>query len=79
MRVEEFKMDRQNQVEIGQTVTITERNTIAFYYYIIVPAVAMSGNFAFNKRIKSTEGVVKDIRFNEKGCFVDVEFDEDTP
>lgn len=77
MRIEEFKMERQNLVKAGDRVTITERNTIAFYYYIIVPAVAMSGNFPFGKRIRSTEGTVKEIRHNEKGYFVDVEFDED--
>ena len=46
---------------------------------VIVPALAMSGNFSFGNRIKSTEGVVQGIRKNEKGYFVDVEFDEETP
>ena len=75
MRTEEFKMERPGQVEIGQKVSIIEKNTVAFYYYIIVPAVAMSGNFSFADRIKSSDGIVKDIRKNEKGYFVDVEFD----
>lgn len=76
MRVEEFKMERPNLVTIGQEVEIVEKNTIAFYYYIIVPALAMSGNFPFGQRIKSTKGIVKDIRENEKGLFADVEFEE---
>jgi len=76
MRTEEFKMERQGLVEVGQTVKIIEKNTVAFYYYIIVPAVAMSGNFSFADRIKSLEGTVKDIRKNEKGYFVDVEFND---
>lgn len=76
MRVEEFKMERQDLVQAGDRVQITERNTVAFYYYIIVPAVAMSGNFPFGNRIKSTEGIVQGIRHNEKGYFVDVAFDE---
>ena len=75
MRVEEFKMERPNLVEIGQQVAIIEKNTVAFYYYIIVPAVAMSGNFPFGKRVKSTSGKVVNIRENEKGTFVDVEFE----
>jgi len=75
MRTEEFKMERPGLVEIGQKVEITEKNTVAFYYYILNPAIAMSGNFAFSDRIKSREGVVKDIRKNEKGYFVDVEFE----
>ena len=76
MRVEEFKMERQGLLNAGDKVEIVEKSTVAFYYYTIVPALAMSGNFTFGNRIKSTEGVVKDIRRNEKGYFVDVEFDE---
>ena len=76
MRVEEFKMERQDLLNIGDRVEIVEKNTVAFYYYTIVPALAMSGNFSFGNRIKSTKGIVKDIRRNEKGYFVDVEFDE---
>ena len=79
MRVEEFKMERQNLLNVGDRVEIVEKNTVAFYYYTIVPALAMSGNFSFGNRIKSTEGVVQGIRKNEKGYFVDVEFDEDQP
>ncbi|MBR4342155.1 MAG: hypothetical protein IKP88_05575 [Lachnospiraceae bacterium] len=75
MRKEEFKMERPGLVEIGQRVSIVEKSTVAFYYYIIVPAVAMSGNFSFSDRIMSTEGTVVDIRKNEKGYFVDVEFE----
>ncbi len=76
MRVEEFKMERQDLLNVGDRVEIVEKNTVAFYYYTIVPALAMSGNFSFGNRIKSTKGIVKDIRRNEKGYFVDVEFDE---
>lgn len=79
MRVEEFKMERQDLLNVGDRVEIVEKNTVAFYYYTIVPALAMSGNFSFGNRIKSTEGVVQGIRKNEKGYFVDVEFDEDQP
>jgi len=76
MRVEEFKMERLNLLKAGDKVEIVEKSTVAFYYYTIVPALAMSGNFSFGNRIKSTEGVVKGIRQNEKGTFADVEFDE---
>ena len=72
-------MERQNLLNPGDYVEIIEKSTVAFYYYTIVPALAMSGNFSFSNRIKSTEGIVKGIRRNEKGYFVDVEFDEDTP
>ena len=75
MRVEEFKMERPNLVTVGQEVEIVEKNTIAFYYYIIVPALAMSGNFPFGKRIKSTKGKVVKLYENEKGLIADVEFE----
>ena len=76
MRTEEFKMERPGLLNVGDRVNIIEKKTVAFYYYTIVPALAMSGNFSFGNRIKATEGVVKDIRQNEKGFFVDVEFEE---
>jgi hypothetical protein len=69
-------MERPGQVEIGQQVEIVERNTVAFYYYIIVPAVAMSGNYKFSERIKARNGVVRDIKRDERGYFVSVEFEE---
>ena len=49
---------------------------MAFYYYTIVPALAMSGNYKLGERIKSTKGVVKDVRQDPRGYFVDVEFEE---
>ena len=76
MRTEEFKMERPGLLKEGEPVEIIEKNTVAFYYYTIVPALAMSGNFSFANRIMSTKGVVKGIRKNEKGYFVDVEFEE---
>lgn len=76
LRTEEFKMERPGQVEVGQQVEIVERNTVAFYYYIIVPAVAMSGNYKFSERIKARNGVVRDIKRDERGYFVSVEFEE---
>lgn len=75
MRLEEFKMERPNLVQIGQEVEITERNTVAFYYYIIQPALAMSGNYSFGERIRDRKGIVKDIRRDERGYFVYVEFE----
>ena len=76
LRTEEFKMERPGQVEVGQQVEIVERNTVAFYYYIIVPPVAMSGNYKFSERIKARNGVVRDIKRDERGYFVSVEFEE---
>lgn len=75
MRLEEFKMERPGLVEIGQEVEIVERNTVAFYYYIIMPALAMSGNYSFGQRIKDRKGIVRDIKHDERGYFVCVEFE----
>lgn len=75
MRQVEFKMERQGLVSVGDQVTIIEREGVS-YSYIIEPAVAMSGCFATRDRIKSREGIVKDIRENDRGFYVIVEFDE---
>lgn len=76
MREMEFKMEREGLVEPGQTVRVVEGELPSACYYTIVPAVAMSGNFPFSERLKSTEGVVKEIVENEKGFYVIVCFDE---
>ena len=75
MRTEEFKMERQGLLKVGDEVTITERSTEAFYYYIIMPALAMSGNYSLGQRIKSTKGIVRDIRQDARGYFVYAEFE----
>lgn len=75
LREIEFKMERQGLVNIGDHVDIIEREGVS-YSYIIEPAVAMSGCFTTRDRLKSREGVVKDIRENERGFYVIVTFDE---
>lgn len=75
MRVEEFKIERGGLVEIGDEVDIIERSTVAFYYYMVLPATAMSGNYSYGQRIQSRKGVVKDIVTNEKGSFLEIEFE----
>ena len=76
MREMEFKMERPGLVRDGDHVEITEGVLPSAYYYTIVPAVAMSGNYSLRERLNSREGVVKEIRENEKGFYVVVEFDE---
>lgn len=75
MREVEFKMERQGLVNIGDKVEIIEREGVT-YSYIIEPAVAMSGCFSVRDRIKSREGIIKDIRENDRGFYVIVCFDE---
>ena len=75
LREMEFKMERQGLVNIGDKVEVIEREGFN-YSYIIEPAVAMSGCYKHRDRLKSREGIVKDIRENSRGFYVIVEFDE---
>lgn len=76
MREIEFKMERQDLVKENDEISIIERYTPSNYYYIIEPAVAMSGCFTLGQRIKSKTGKVKEIRHTDRGYYVIVEFDE---
>lgn len=77
MRYPEFKMERENLVKVGDHVTFTESQLPSSYYYTIVPAVAMSRNYAPYERIRSREGVVADIRETPRGFYVVLQLDED--
>ena len=76
MRIMEFKMERQGLLEVGQQISVTEGLLPSNYYYTIDPSLAMSGNIPFPQRLKVKEGVVTDIKENERGFYVTVEFDE---
>lgn len=76
MRVMDFKMERQGLIEVGQEVEINEGIVGSNYYYTILPAVAMSGNFRYNERLSARKGLVKSIDQTDRGYFVKVEFNE---
>jgi len=69
-------MERPGLVKAGDEVQIIEREGTSSYSYIIDPAVAMSGCYVGRDRIKSNHGIVKEIKHNDRGYYVIVEFDE---
>ena len=79
MREMEFKMERQGYLQVGDKVNVTEGILPSSYYYIIEPSLAMSGNYKFRERLKASSGLVRDIKKNDRGFYVTVEFDEETP
>ena len=77
MRRMEFKMEREGLVEPGQKVMVGEGVLPSSWYYTIEPAVAMSANFGNRERLKTREGVGAEVRTDESGFTVFVDFDED--
>ena len=76
MRTIEFKMERSGLVQTGQNIEITEHEAPSGSCYIIEPAVAMSGCYKGRERLKSRQGTIKEIKQNDRGYYVIVEFDE---
>ena len=76
MRSMDFNMERAGLLEVGQKVEIREGKLPSAYYYVIEPSLAMSGNYKFNERLKSTTGVVTAISESPMGFHVTAEFDE---
>ncbi|MCQ2505727.1 MAG: hypothetical protein MJ113_00945 [Lachnospiraceae bacterium] len=78
-----FKMERPDLVAPGDVVEIREGTLPnSVYYYVIEPAVAMSGNFPSQERYKRANihdkitGTVLDIEENPRGFYVVVELEE---
>ena len=72
-----FKMERPGQVTQGQEVEIREGNLPnSVFYYVIEPAVAMSGNFPLGERLMARKGIVTEIAEEARGFYVTVSFEE---
>ena len=72
-----FKMERSGQVTIGQVVEIREGTLPnSVFYYVIEPAVAMSGNFPLGERLFARTGTVTEITEEPRGFYVTVTFEE---
>ena len=69
-------MERLGLLEVGDVLPVTEGKLPTSYYYTLGKAYAMSANYKFNERLKSTEGKVVNVEETPKGYFVTVEFDE---
>lgn len=76
MRRMDFKMEREGLVKAGDAVRVTEGVLPSSWYYTIEPAVAMSGNFGNRERLKVREGIVAEVRTDDSGFTVFVDFDE---
>ena len=76
MRKMEFKMERTGLLREGDILPVTEGKLPDSYYYTLGNAFAMSANYTFRDRLKSTEGKVLEVKETPKGFFVTVAFDE---
>lgn len=76
MRRMAFKMERDGLVKEGDKVHVTEGQLPETWYYTIEPAIAMSANFGMRERLKVFDGVVAEVRTDESGYTVFVDFDE---
>ena len=76
-----FKMERPGLVEEGQEVEVSESVTPFNVNYMIEPAVAMSGLFKLNNRLKTengmTKGIVIKIEENDRGFYITVIFEDE--
>ena len=71
MRQMEFKMERTGLLKEGDILPVTEGRLPSSYYYTLGKAYAMSANFSFGERLKSTEGRVVKVHESDGWFFCD--------
>ncbi len=76
MRLMEFKMERTGLVREGEVLPVTESKLPNSWYYTLGKSYAMSGNYPFRERLKSTSGTVVEIKETPRGYYVIMGFDE---
>ncbi|MCD8218037.1 MAG: hypothetical protein LUD01_08340 [Clostridiales bacterium] len=76
MRRMEFKMERTGLLKEGDILPVTESRLPDSWYYTLGKSYAMSANYSFRERLKSTEGKVVEVKETPRGYYVTVEFDE---
>lgn len=76
MREMEFTIENREALKIGQEVGVSEGVLPSSYYYMIEHAIGMSGNFKSTERLKSTKGIVKELKETEKFHVAVLEFNE---
>ncbi len=80
MRSITFKMERPGKLKEGQRVIVTEGSLPSNYFYSIGieedPFLAMSPNIPFTERLLAKEGVIKEIIHNDRGFYVEAEFED---
>ncbi len=81
--IDNFKCERTGLVNVGDKCDIREGSLPnSVYYYVLEPAVAMSGNFSLGERLTDkdgnviTTGKITDIRETDRGYYITVEFDD---
>lgn len=76
MRNMEFKMEREGLVRPGDHVHVSEGRLPETWYYTIEPAIAMSANYTNRERLKTFDGIVKEVRTDESGYTVVASFED---
>ncbi len=74
MKEIQFRMDREGLIHEGDKVEVTEKQAPMHYYYILEPAVAMSGCIQNRERVEDRVGVVSKIEDTPRGYQVTVSF-----